>query len=427
MTKRARKLLKPWLTAKGIAGRNSWIYFIILISLILQLSVIPYGTEPIFDERHYVSAAEWIVQSRGHEVDLDPIMVDIFVGDENRLPNPQHPMLGKLLIATGIRIFGDNPWGWRILSVFFGIASIFLFYVICRRLAGDFAALLSTILIAFESLFFVHSNLAMLEVFFFTFMLLAFWFCLRNRYILTGVFIALSGLCKMTGLIGILIILLYWLLSKRKIQLKNTIVFLLAATAGFILIMPVTDFIASGEWINPITRIWHMALFYSRYTIEALSTPGLFHTPTDTLFYLSITNPWDWILTSRIEQYSSSLKYYGTISDTIRILLIPAMAYMAYDFFKNRSNASLFILLWFAGTYLVWIPVAIASDRPMYLYYFYPTVGAACMAIGLALSRIWTGTLKGRFARYQDLIRVPIILYLILHLILFVGLTPVSR
>ncbi|HVN64380.1 MAG TPA: phospholipid carrier-dependent glycosyltransferase, partial [Candidatus Binataceae bacterium] len=43
------------------------------------------------------------------------------------------PPLAKLIVAGSVRIFGNNPWGWRIPSVFMGTALIPLAYAIALR------------------------------------------------------------------------------------------------------------------------------------------------------------------------------------------------------------------------------------------------------------------------------------------------------
>ena len=59
-----------------------------------------YMAETIFDEVYYVRTAE-----------------DYLYGKEPF--EKTHPPLGKLLISAGISVFGFNPFGWRIMGVFF--------------------------------------------------------------------------------------------------------------------------------------------------------------------------------------------------------------------------------------------------------------------------------------------------------------------
>ena len=48
-----------------------------------------------------------------------------------------HPPLAKLLIAGSIKLFGDNPWGWRIGSVVFGTLALLAIFALVRSLGGS--------------------------------------------------------------------------------------------------------------------------------------------------------------------------------------------------------------------------------------------------------------------------------------------------
>src|SRR6187551_3436669 len=62
--------------------------------------------KPFFDEVHYLPAARAIL-ALSHPA------------------NPEHPPLGKELLALGIALFGDRPLGWRIMPVLFGTLGLF--------------------------------------------------------------------------------------------------------------------------------------------------------------------------------------------------------------------------------------------------------------------------------------------------------------
>jgi predicted membrane-bound dolichyl-phosphate-mannose-protein mannosyltransferase len=168
-----------------------------LIVLALHFAVITQPSEQIFDEQYYVPSANYILHGEG----------------TNRI---EHPPLGQLIIASEIWIFGDNPIGWRIFSVLFGVAGLVFFYLICRQLnLPQKYAFMATFFLSFENLSFIQSSVAMLDVFSLTFMLAAFWLYLKSRYPLSGVFIALAALCKLTGILVLPVIILHWLLTRR--------------------------------------------------------------------------------------------------------------------------------------------------------------------------------------------------------------------
>ena len=65
----------------------------------------------IFDESYYVNAARVIA---GIHPPATAPYHDAPLGKD---PNAEHPQLAKLVMAGGIEVFGDGPWGWRLGSL----------------------------------------------------------------------------------------------------------------------------------------------------------------------------------------------------------------------------------------------------------------------------------------------------------------------
>ena len=316
--------------------------------------------------------------------------------DEGEILYPEHPALGKLFIAGGISVFGDNPWGWRVPPAIFAIASIIIFYLICRQLTGISTAILASILFAFESLTFLYSSLAMLDIFSLTFMLLAFLFYLKGRYVFSGATLALSGLCKMTGLLGVFVILAHWILTRRSESPRTIAYFLASAVIAFMLLMPLFDFAATREWLSPLDRLGDMLVLHQGLTYENIFGAE------------NASFPWEWIFALPGYRSLDHPNLMVIINPALWILIVPSMGYMIYEFIKNRTSSSLFVILWFAATYLIWIPIVLATDRLTYIYYFVPTVGAVCIAIALALSRLWEIQSKVQFVKNNSTINLII-------------------
>lgn len=78
-----------------------------------------------------------------------------------------HPPLGKYIISIGIRIFGMNPFGWRIMGVLFGIGMLPFLYFFGRRLfrGKTWAAGLLTFLFAFDFMHFTQTRIATIDVY----------------------------------------------------------------------------------------------------------------------------------------------------------------------------------------------------------------------------------------------------------------------
>ncbi|GGB36692.1 dolichyl-phosphate-mannose--protein mannosyltransferase [Sphingomonas metalli] len=101
----------------------------------------------VFDETHYVPAARKLLALAGPT-------------------NIEHPLLAKTLIAAGIALFGDNPFGWRFLSTLAATAVVTGVFAILwlglRRLRPAAIGAITTLL---GFTVFVQARIAMLDGF----------------------------------------------------------------------------------------------------------------------------------------------------------------------------------------------------------------------------------------------------------------------
>ena len=344
----------------------------------------------IFDETYYVNAARVILKL--------PQNPEVF---PNAVPGLDcgislaHPPLAKLLIALSMSIMGHNGWGWRIPSVIFGLLSIFVLYLLLKKVAGNpLVALMGAFLFSFDTLVFVHSRIATLDIFVLGFMLLGFYWYFSGRMTLSAIAMGLATLCKVTGLYGVLALGVFHfgraLLSKgQKTDWRS----LLAATEryvivyliSFLVLLTMLDFFFTCQK-NPIE---HLAYIYN--VAIAIRTPDI-RLPNDIWSY-----PWEWLIdqvkihyaTVNVTVYADqnvartypSVDFIGAMNPTIVFLTIPAMLYSAYRCYETRNDFSLFVLAWFAMTYLTYIPEAIFAHRTMYIFYFLNTVPAVAASV----------------------------------------------
>ncbi len=343
----------------------------------------------IFDESYYVNVARIILRL--------PQQPNVF---PNAIPgidsvNQEHPLLAKLLIALSMSIIGDNGWGWRIPSVVFGLLSIFVLYLLLKKTAkSPLIALMGTFLFSFDTLVFVHSRIATLDIFVLGFMLLGFYWYFSNRMNLSALGMALATLCKISGLYGILTLGAFHLgrelLSRgRKVDWQSLLSvfekYAIVYLVSFIVLMAVLDFFWAG-YKNPFEHLSHI---YS-YTF-ALRAPDV-RKATDIWSY-----PWEWLVDQVKIHYATvnvsvftdhdvartypSVDFIGAMNPTIVFLTIPAMAYNVYRYHETKSEFSLFMLAWFAMTYLPYFPAAIFGHRIMYIFYFLNTVPAVAASV----------------------------------------------
>jgi dolichyl-phosphate-mannose--protein O-mannosyl transferase len=325
-----------------------------------------------------------------------------------------------------IYIFTDNAFDWRFFSIIIGTLGIIVFYFICRKLGFSVnTATLATFLFALDDMMFVHSGLALIDIYMLTFMLAAVLFYLDERYILSGIFVALSANSKLMGVLIIIAFFLHWAIY-RKDEWKPFAALLVTAAVSFVVLLEYFDLFIIRTIENPVTRITAM--------LGGLAG-NVFTNPK-----LSISSrPWTWVYPQWFRAYymgpnvpvilySSNPQYLSFISPTLQILIIPIIGYMIYKALK-KSKAAAFVLCWFLATYVIWIPLDIISNRTTFVFYFLSTTPAICIGIAIAISD-WLNYLKKRRTEMNRLTPGAVLsysvigLYLCLHLAFFIVFNP---
>jgi dolichyl-phosphate-mannose--protein O-mannosyl transferase len=183
-----------------INGFNIGHLLLILLVLHIFAMSFPNGNNPpqyVFDEAYYVPAG----------LDLLHLVPS----------NLEHPFFGKIWVALGIYLFGNDFFGWRIFYVIIGTATVGVFYELARLFFSKEKALLAACFLGFETLFFIHTSLALLEGPPIFFALLAFLAYFKKHYYWTAVFIGLSILSKEWGTYFLAALFLYHIWATRRI------------------------------------------------------------------------------------------------------------------------------------------------------------------------------------------------------------------
>ena len=85
-----------------------------------------------------------------------------------------HPPLGKLIQASGIAIFGETPFGWRIMGVIFGTLMVPLMYLLGKKLFGTWIGGFSaSFLFAFDFMHFTMARIGTVDTYVVFFSLLS--------------------------------------------------------------------------------------------------------------------------------------------------------------------------------------------------------------------------------------------------------------
>jgi dolichyl-phosphate-mannose--protein O-mannosyl transferase len=145
-----------------------------------------------FDETWYVpTARQWLA--------------------DGQMLHPEHPPLAKMLIASGLWAFGDNPFGWRAPSLLFGALTVVAVWLWTLALTADVVlALFASAITLLDGIVFVQSRIAMLDIFLICFGTLALAAFTAGEnvgrrgaaigwHLLAGVCLGLAGACKWSG------------------------------------------------------------------------------------------------------------------------------------------------------------------------------------------------------------------------------------
>jgi hypothetical protein len=368
---------------KLLVDLANWQFFglavLVLASVILHIAIITNPQETIFDEAHYVIDGRRILNGEGTE-------------------RVEHPPVAKLFIVGGMKLFGDNPWGWRIPSLLVSTIGLVLFYNICRKLGGSHrVAFIATFLLVFENLSFLHAGMAMLDEFVAFFTILAFWFYLKGLERKASLFnewwffmamaIALAALSKLSGILTAVPIGLHWLLAGYKrpemegrieagppqgfwrrlggvfyryVYSLPFLMYALLTPLFFLGLMSCFDWIIWQRWINPVDQLQNMASMTNSIKFTGYSGP-------------LPSRPWEWLLspTNSFSLYkwmfsgaqtSVQILGYdwppygphmtGMVSPTIFFTSLLAIPYIMWRSFKNIIYM-LLLAVWFAGIWVI--------------------------------------------------------------------------
>lgn len=165
---------------------------IAIASFALRLFDIASIKTKIFDEIYYVDGAQDYLK---YGVEVSGSSPEFIV----------HPPVGKWMIAFGIKVFGDNPLGWRFMTALVGSLMILVVALIAHRLFySPILTALAAGLMAVDGLALVHSRTALLDNFLAFFILCATYFFLSRRYWWSGLFLGLALATKWSALYFIL-------------------------------------------------------------------------------------------------------------------------------------------------------------------------------------------------------------------------------
>jgi|GEM_PF-2576024 len=310
----------------------------------------------LFDEYHYIPAAnDWLklVVTR----------------------NVEHPPLGKLLIAFGIKFYGDNSIGWRTMGCLSGA----FINVICFLLANIlFKNLRLSFLLALFTMtnfwIFVQSRIGMLDIFMVLFYLSAIYYLTdyffteeksKISFYLSAIFWGLAVSIKWSAVFLYVPVLLLMLYQMRMKGVKKLILFgLLSVLIYFLTFLPYL-FVNGGNQYSIVDIVFKLPFVMLKMQ---QSVPG--NHPYQSEWHtwpLMIRPIWYYFeLAKNLPEFRGVL----LIGNPFQMFLgIVSVLYLTFRWNKISSISKITIVL-FLSSWLVW---AIMPRKAFFFYYFFPS------------------------------------------------------
>ena len=349
------------------------------------------------DEIYYVPAAQALLSGEKCGPYLDNC-------------NLEHPFLSKAVIAAGIAVFGNNDFGWRFFEVLMGTLCIPILFAMCWSVTRDSTlSIFASFLLAFETLFFTQSSIAVIDIQAIFFALLAFMVYLADiriwrldRITLAAILLGLSALSKETAIFLVAFLVVYNLIfgaggrrSKSLSSLRLLVVVGVVFIAGLQLYVTLFGNTSTTTFVDDIRYILS-------YGASLKCTPSgcgwvdpLFKSPITPFSWMTFYSAVGYFVT-RVTinpgnyQYVS-LGYWG-VSNFFEVWLTwawaPLVAFLSYKLWTSRAavvadvttavkidtpsfRIAQFALLWFVITYFAYVALYFYG-RVTYPYYILP-------------------------------------------------------
>ena len=176
-----------------------WLLLILAFSASVRFVNLGRPNELVFDEIYYVDAARDFLK---YGVEIEKGTAEFIV----------HPPVGKWVIASGIKLFGDNSFGWRFSTALLGTISIFFVYLITKHLFNSEKwALLSAGLVSLDGLHLVMSRTSLLDMTLMFFVLIGLYALLKENFWVAGLLFGLAFATKWSAVYYIAIFGIYFL------------------------------------------------------------------------------------------------------------------------------------------------------------------------------------------------------------------------
>lgn len=356
-----------------------WVVFgaALALSVYLRAHDVTFPAQMSWDENHFVeNARNYLVGQR----------------DWN-----DHPPLGKLIIALGMAVIGDNALGWRIAPLLLGLVSIPLAGLLARRLYPGLAgaAPLAMVVVGLDGFLICYSRTALLDGMLTTLYLaaLALMVSARGWQGWCAVFLTIAAACsiKWSG-VALLMPLATLLILQFRPAIRHW-------PAALVLPLAYVTLYSAGLWFGQ--QPWSLADFWQanrNLLAHHLGLTGMTHSATSYWYsWLYMGNPivlrYDAMPDGSVAVMSSMSNPVLWFGVTLAALASSLTAVVRWrELFRrktelNQVQADTFLVAAWVAPILPWILTA----RDSYIYHYLPAYAA-----GLVLLSAWAARLFQR-------------------------------
>ena len=323
-----------------------------------------------------------------------------------------HPHFGKILISVGVFVFGMNPFGWRFMSVIFGILIIPLMYLFVKSiLKNSFIAVATTSLLVFDCMHYTLSRIATIDIFAAFFILLMYYFmyeylsrdsayrALKNSasdkfppksiYLplaLSGISMALGIATKWTGVyagIGLGILFIWHTITH--FPKKQTVKLFLFCCLFFIIIpltvytlcfIPVVGYTAYNGLIDKaIQGTKYMFDYHSNLVAEHYYSSPFYEWP---IIWMPLLDANDAVSTGSV----SAVSCMG--NPAIWWIGIPCQIYVFFRWIIKKDKTAGFLCISYLAQYVPWMSIS----RITFIYHYFPAIIFVILMMGYTMLHI---------------------------------------
>ena len=353
-------------------------------SLILYLIATIKLDQLVFDEAHYVPAAQAMI-------------------DGNVNPIPEHPPLGIMLIALSILVAGDTPFGWRLGSMLAGSWLVVGLLLLCWQLPLRRIVYVGCLLLTSHFIY-IHARIAMLDIYMCALLvwaLVALNGCFltdklqRKQWLLllSALLWGLATAVKWVAVVGFVIAVWYLVVIKVVGKRFSSVgnggwcddrylqnISLLLAVGGylsFFILGYSLPYLLLGEWdvIDAVVEAWqlqHRVPSSHNYHSEMLNWPLLLRP-----IWYEYRQIGDGLVRGVFCLGNPVIMFGGLLS----------ILWSLYSWWRQQSRLVFLVLIYYGGFYLCW---TVVSREASFHYYYFPSVLFMTLSLGINLSAMLT-------------------------------------